>query len=155
MIQGWNQYIIPEFDKTDYKGLFRTYKWRCQICGGVFESTIHSTRHIDGHEYDRMPRCFNCFPRNHGTSKQEREFIEFCREYFPNLKSNDKALIGKELDIVIPEIKLAIEYNGLYWHSINGSKYKLGQHLSKTQSCEKLGYRLLYVWEDEWADNPE
>jgi G:T-mismatch repair DNA endonuclease (very short patch repair protein) len=71
------------------------------------------------------------------------------------LKSNDKALIGKELDIVIPEIKLAIEYNGLYWHSINGSKYKFGQHLSKTQSCEKLGYRLLYVWEDEWADNPE
>ena len=124
MIGRWSQYVVPAFKRQDYLGLEFSYKWTCQLCGREFESTIHSTRHINGHIYDRMPRCFHCFPRNRGTSNQEKEFIEFCKTYCPNLKTNDKSLIGKELDIVIPELHLAIEYNGLYWHSTSYPKFK-------------------------------
>ena len=62
-------------------------------------------------------------------------------------------MIGKELDVVIPELKLAIEYNGLYWHSTMYPKYKPGNHIMKTNLCENIGYRLIYVWENDWVDN--
>ena len=153
MICGWAQYVVPAFNRNEYTVLGATYKWRCQICGNEFHSTIHTTRHINGHEFDRMPRCFHCFPRIHGTSKQESEFIDFCHNFYPNLSEHDKSLIGKELDVVIPELKLAIEYNGLYWHSTSIRNFKSGLHVNKTNLCEKLGYRLIYVWEDDWKLN--
>lgn len=100
-----------------------------------------------------MPRCFHCFPRIHGTSKEENELIQFCKQFYPNLKSNDKSLIGKELDIVIPDLNLAIEYNGLYWHSSLNPKFVFGRHIEKTNKCESMGYRLIHIWEDDWNTN--
>ena len=42
----------------------------------------------------------------------EKELVEFCKQYFPDLKENNRTLIKPyELDIVIPELKLAIEFN--------------------------------------------
>jgi hypothetical protein len=41
--------------------------------------------------------------------------VDFCKQYYPDLKENDKSLISpKELDIVISELKLAIEFNRKY-----------------------------------------
>ena len=64
---------------------------------------------------------------------------------------NDRELIAPyELDIVIPEIKLSIEFNGVYWHSCF---YKdKNYHLIKTELCEKFGYRLIHIFEDEWNE---
>ena len=59
-----------------------------------------------------------------------------------------------ELDLVIPGKKIAIEFNGLYWHSEaqgKGSKY----HRNKTDMCSKAGYRLIHIWEDDFKENPE
>ena len=43
----------------------------------------------------------------------------FCRQFFKNLKTHDRTLIKPyELDIVIPDIHLAIEFNGIWYHSI-------------------------------------
>ena len=63
-------------------------------------------------------RCFKCYPRKRvKTSKSEKELADFCKQYYPNLIENDRQLIKPyELDIVIPELKLAIEFNGDYWH---------------------------------------
>jgi hypothetical protein len=53
-----------------------------------------------------------------------------------------------ELDIYIPELKLAFEFNGLYWHS---EIYKENNyHLNKTEMCEKQGIQLIQIWEDDW-----
>lgn len=47
-----------------------------------------------------------------GTSKKEQELIEFCHQFFNNLIIKDRQLIKPyELDIVIPELHLAIEFN--------------------------------------------
>ena len=54
-----------------------------------------------------------------------------------------------ELDIVIPEIKLAIEFDGNYWHS-DKFKQEKNYHLNKTIECEKMGYRLIHIFEHEW-----
>ena len=57
------------------------------------------------------------------------------------------------MDIVIPELKLAIEFNGIYWHSaqFKDSKY----HLNKTIACESKGYRLIHIFEHEWINKQD
>ena len=56
---------------------------------------------------------------------------------------------GNELDIFIPEKKVAIEYDGLYWHCEKNKENK-NYHLEKTEECIKNGIRLIHIFEDEW-----
>ena len=54
-----------------------------------------------------------------------------------------------EVDIYLPDYNLAIEYNGLYWHS---EIYKKNDyHINKTELCEKNEIKLLQIFEDEWV----
>lgn len=50
---------------------------------------------------------------------------------------------------MIPEKKIAIEFNGNYYHSIEAGTPP-GYHLMKTELCEAKGYRLIHIWENEW-----
>ena len=100
---------------------------------------------------DHLQGC-GCPKCGHINSKSENELYEFCCELFgkENVKQNDREkLEGKELDIYIPSKNIAIEFDGLRWHSEqfnNDKKY----HLRKTQECEKLDIRLIHIFEDEW-----
>lgn len=62
---------------------------------------------------------------------------------------NRKLLNGKEIDIIIPELKIAIEYNGLYFHTEKMGKTS-NYHLNKTIECYNIGYKLYQIFEDEW-----
>ena len=44
---------------------------------------------------------------------------EFTEHYLYNAKEmpNKKELDSQELDFYIPDLNLAFEYNGIYWHS--------------------------------------
>jgi hypothetical protein len=89
--------------------------WKCSKCGNIFEHIFYHTKISD--LSTRVPRCLNCYPLNINSYK-EKELVEFCKQYYPDLIENDRELIKPyELDIVIPELKLAIEFNGTYWHS--------------------------------------
>lgn len=106
---------------------------------------------------DRMARtndygiCHFCNNRK-SVRIPERELREFLSSiYHGKISLNDRKILdGRELDIVIPDKKLAIEYDGFYWHNENvvSSKY----HLEKTEACEAAGYRLIHIFEDEWRD---
>lgn len=106
------------------------------------------------HKFDILkgiPKCPICFPT--GSSTQEQELITFCRHFFDKLKTHDRTLIKPyELDIIIPELYLAIEFNGVYYHSVEAGT-PLGYHLMKTELCEQQNYRLIHIWEDEWNNN--
>jgi hypothetical protein len=53
-----------------------------------------------------------------------------------------------EIDIYLPDIKLGIEFNGIFWHS---DKYKSKKyHLNKTNMAEDKGIKLIHIWEDDW-----
>lgn len=85
-----------------------------------------------------------------GISDSEKELGRFIQEnYGGNIIFNDTNILsGLELDIVIPELKLAIELNGDRFHSdlYKDKKY----HIKKTQECEKLDYRLVHIWYCDW-----
>ena len=80
-------------------------------------------------------------------------------------KQSDRQLIKPfELDIYSEINNLAIEYDGLMFHSFGKSKYSMfnnsgsedrKKHLVKTQKCEELGVQLFHIFENEWLDKPE
>lgn len=90
------------------------------------------------------------------TSKGETEIKEFIEGLgFETYKGkNRKLLEGKEIDLIIPSVKIAIEYNGLYYHTENMGKNSV-YHLNKTLACNQLGYKLIHIFEDEWVVNKE
>lgn len=64
-----------------------------------------------------------------------------------------KGLKSHELDIYLPEKNIAIEFNGIYWHSdkFKDSKY----HLNKTLTAAKEGIRVIHIFETEWKYKKE
>lgn len=112
----------------------------------------------NGHHYFQMP---NKHLIGHGCpkcacyrSRGEREIEEFIKELGLEYETSNRTLLnGDEIDILIPSKKIAIEYNGLYWHSdlFKSSDY----HLKKSLQCEKLGYKLIHIFEDEWKTHKD
>lgn len=86
-------------------------------------------------------------------SKQENELIDWIKSNFELVRNSRNIINPLELDIYIPEKKIAIEYNGLYWH--NENQKDKDYHLLKTESCLKKGIRLIHIFEDEWIRKPE
>lgn len=112
MLLNWSEYVLPNFTIDEYKGRLYEYEWRCKKCDKVFKQYIHSTRFMEWKNKTllKLPRCFDCYPRIKSTG--EFELLDFCKQYYPDLIENDRQLIKPyELDIVIPELKLAIEFN--------------------------------------------
>ena len=67
------------------------------------------------------------------------------------IKLHDRNVIApQELDIYIPEKKIAIEFNGNYWHSTE--KLESKYHQNKTIACAKRGIQLIHIFEYEWND---
>jgi predicted DNA-binding transcriptional regulator AlpA len=84
------------------------------------------------------------------SSSFENEISEFLISHGINIERNTRDIISpKEIDIYIPQHRLGIEFNGLYWHSeANGCDKNY--HLNKTLECEKRGIQLIHIFEDEW-----
>lgn len=86
------------------------------------------------------------------TSKPEKEIADYLRDLGVSLKRNDHSILhSRELDIYCPNEKIAIEYNGSYWHSDKVQTSKL-YHYNKTKKCEELGIRLIHIYEWEWLN---
>lgn len=63
---------------------------------------------------------------------------------------------NKEIDCYDDSLKLAIEYNGLRWHSDAIRKNITRRtHLDKLLECEKRGIQLITIFEDEWLEKRE
>jgi len=95
--------------------------------------------------------CTICNPVSKNASIKEielREFIESLNIVF--IENDRKILNGKEIDIYLPDYKLGIEFNGLYWHS--SLKISNDAHLNKTENCETRGIQLLHLFENEWKN---
>jgi hypothetical protein len=66
--------------------------------------------------------------------------------------------IGRELDIYIPSKKLAIEVNGLYWHSWHPSSKKpedSKRHITKTTLATVKNIDLFHVTDFEWTNKQD
>lgn len=103
--------------------------------------------------YDRLKYnvtlCTICNPIN-SFSDKEKEIHNFIKSvYTGTIIINDRKILeGKELDVYLPDLKLAFEFNGLYWHS---DIYKnKDYHYNKTKKCMDNNIQLIHIYEDEW-----
>ncbi len=80
---------------------------------------------------------------------------DIVKGWFPDvfLVRDRKTLNGRELDLLSVDKKLAVEVNGVYWHS-HVSKSK-DYHIRKTLDCRKEGIQLLQFWDYEVIARPE
>lgn len=85
------------------------------------------------------------------SSMGEREVAAALFGFGLDIVENDRTIISpKELDVYIPEKGIAIEFNGLYWHS---EKYRdKHEHYDKWKLCKDKGVSLIQIWEDDWRD---
>ena len=141
--------VTPNFKSDDYKGIKHKYSWTCVECGYVFKSDINNAK---------IPRCFICHPReNNFSSAGENDLYDYVKSiYNLSIIHGDRSLIYPlELDVYIPDAKLAIEYNGLYWHSELGGEKDRMYHYNKYKLCKEKGVHLISVFEDEWINKQD
>ena len=89
--------------------------------------------------------------RDKGTSRLEQSVGAFVRSVYSGpVEERVRSLIGPyEVDFFFPELRFAIEVNGLYWHSEQFGKNR-NYHRDKYVSCRAQGVSLFQVWEDDW-----
>ena len=106
------------------------------------------------HLYEKQgcPKCINII------SKPEIELADFIKSLNYKILTSKRNIIKPyELDIYIPSLNKAIEFNGNWWHynhSNPNCKHK-GYHAQKSNLCRKKGIQLLHIREDLWIKNPE
>ena len=117
----------------------------CGYCGNNFEA-IHNM-----YSTDAIKSC-GCLSGKSSLELQVKSFIQSLDIPF---KANDRSVIKpKELDLIIPSHNLAIEFNGLFWHSeLQGKDRKY--HIDKTNSCKEAGYELIHIFEHQWVNKQE
>jgi len=83
-------------------------------------------------------------PQNYNkTSFEEQCVFYYIKSLYPNAVNNCKNL-GFEIDILIFELNIGIEYDGEYWHSKGKKIYK---DYDKNNKCVDKGIRLIRIRE--------
>lgn len=134
---------VFDYSQVEYNGYEEHVKIICPIHGEFWQSP-DSHLHSSG-----CPQCGGIF------SHEEDAICQFLETLGLKVrKHNRKAIYPFEIDLHVEDKNIAIEYDGLYWHS-DMVKEDINYHLNKTAQCEKLGIRLIHVFEDEWLNNSD
>ena len=108
-----------------------------------------------GHEYQATPNhrtskdnptsCPKCYSGRQ-TSFAEQALFYYVQKLFPDAVNRYRAnfLGTMELDVFIPSIKYAIEYDGIAWHK----KEKISREQLKYRLCHQAGIRLIRLREE-------
>lgn len=141
--------VTPLFHKNEYKGTeyYILYKFQCCVCKNEFEDTLYS---------GNIPRCLKCHPHNRFYSEVENEIDIFIKGLgISTERHNRNVLNGNEIDILLPDLKIGIECNGIVWHSeLFGKKDKM-YHLNKTTMANEKCIRLIHIMDWEWTNKNE
>ena len=126
-----------QYKESDYLHMVKPVGITCTI-HGKFKQV--GTDHI--HSEAGCPKCGN------QMSKGELELKEYLTEIGVEHVANYKYSGRKEVDVFIPSLNIAIEYDGLPWHS---TKFRTrAEQTGKAKELATLGIKLIRVFEDEW-----
>jgi hypothetical protein len=133
-----------EFNKNEITNLI----FKCPDCELNFSI---NTYQFYFRSNNKLNICTECFPISENSSISQIELYNFIKNnYNGEISQNIKSIISPyELDIFLPEINLAFEFNGVYWYS---EKFKSREyHLNKFRLCEEKNIKLINIWEDDWS----
>lgn len=117
-----------------YAGSDKRIRVKCSTCGNVWNPTAHGLLSGSG-----CPVC----------CRTETSYVEQVIAYVfkmiygnDNVSSRDKSVIGKELDVYIPELSFAVEYGSWHWH-----EKRLSSDIEKHRICHNKNIRLITVYD--------
>ena len=132
--QGWIALNLPIIRNGRFRYISNDYLPNIEQYVSTYHN-MHSSSNEENELYDFISSCTNC-----KILKNKKSIISDSNGYY-------------ELDIYIPELNLAFEFNGSYWHS---SLYKdKFYHQNKTKLCYEKGIQLIHVYEYDWVKNKE
>lgn len=127
--------------------------WKCPDC--------HSEAYMAISRFYNHPNCKNCLKierdkqrerkkeylkeksKFHGSSLKERELFYFLTIVFGDQVKNRYKFNKVEVDVFIPEYKIAVEYDGFYYHK--GCEYKDKQ---KNDKLAAFGINIIRIREN-------
>ena len=134
--------LLSDIGKEYVRDRHRNLLFRCKLCGLEQRKSLLQAL---------TNRCDACSPN---MSSGQNEMARWLQGLGENVITCDRSIIKPyELDIVLPDRKLAIEYNGLYFHSMEFKDKDY--HRLKLDLAKREGYRLIHVFEDEWRDRSQ
>jgi hypothetical protein len=130
----WNERTF--LFKTQLNNKPKCFHEKCTNTTNFSSSNMRYNMYCEKHSY-----IFN-------RSKGENEIKDLIKKEYNGKIYQSYRKEKKEYDIYIPNLKLAIEYNGLYWHSdiYKDKKY----HYNKWLNMNKQNIKLITIWEDDW-----
>lgn len=135
-----DEYINNPLAKYD-----RILKWKCLDCNTEFEAYYAN---------GQLPIC-HCKKDKHGMQSEVFNYIKGLLSNDVEIKQDCRKIIAPlELDIYIPSLNLAFEFNGKFWHSETYNPDK-NYHLNKTKLCEDKNIKLIHIFEWEWSNKQE
>lgn len=161
---------IKQYLKTgkiiNYNSLKDVYYF-CNICRSY--SNINYSTFVQRLRYYNTNPCIICNPIEKPISLLEKELLNYIKTiYNKEIIENDRIILnGKELDIYLPDIKLAIEFNGTYWHA-DSRFYDENDNIrektvkeiwendkNKILMCNNKNIKLIQIKEYDWINNTE
>lgn len=115
----------------------------CEIHGDVkFPIGVFCNRFKPERRYVSIP-CIECHPLSSFETSIEIKIKNILEKYNIQFIQHDRNVIKpKELDFYLPEYRIGIECNGMFWHSND----KIS-HINKWNLCKENNIKLLYFWE--------
>ena len=131
-----DKYTNGEIEYVNYKTRIKL------VCPEHGEFWQLPTNHLQG---CGCPKC------GINLSRPEQKLYEYINEIIPTdvIQDSKDIIPPYELDIYVPDKKIAIEFDGLFWHN-EIKKPDKSYHLNKTNKCNENGIRLIHIFEDEW-----
>lgn len=147
--EDWLAYIAQQKEGKflgPYIGYKLLTKWECRR-NHIFDMTPN---HVTSQK-QWCPICAHIDP-----SEPELEILNYIKslnldcEIYPN----DRSIINPlELDVYIPKFNFALEYNGLYRHSLQFQEKSY--HYKKFKLCEAKNVKLFSIFGDEWESKKD
>lgn len=144
--------LITKLPITEYLSQHNYVQIKCR-CSSIYDAKVQNLMILGG--YRKCKICSSI------TSEGEEQLRKFLSDEVCLYNRRPVFMKGFELDIFIPDKKLAVEYHGLAHHSMrpmygdkDPNKYK-SLHLDKYFNCKAANIRLIQVFGDEWQQKPE
>ncbi len=151
--------IHPDYIDSVCSGVIRSQdkiKTKCPVCGNYAEHSFNTVfiRSRGTFKLGSPPLCAGC-KSNLITSSGESEIADYISTFYNGtLIRNTRDIISPlELDLYYPEKKIAIEFNGDYWH--NEDHKDIMYHYNKFRQCLEIGVLLISVFESEWLSHKD
>lgn len=124
---------------------------RCPKCNKLHSCTLGSFYTISkkSFKYGHVPMCYACSCKI-SSSKYEQEIADFISTFYQEapIRNSREIISPLELDLFYPNKRIAIEFNGDYWHDENHKS--IDYHYNKLKQCLDKGIILVSIFESEW-----